>query len=112
MGVAYAAADVVVARAGAMTCSELAVVGLPAVLVPYPHAVDDHQRWNAEVLVRAGAAEMLLDRDLDGARLAAVLGPLLDDPKRRATMAARARTLGRPDAADDVAEECLRCLLG
>ena len=62
MGGAYAAADVVVARAGAMTCAELTALGLPAVLVPYPYAADDHQRRNAEVLVRAGAAEMMKPR--------------------------------------------------
>jgi UDP-N-acetylglucosamine--N-acetylmuramyl-(pentapeptide) pyrophosphoryl-undecaprenol N-acetylglucosamine transferase len=112
MGAAYAAADVAVARAGAMTCSELAAVGLPAILVPYPFAADDHQRRNAEVLVAAGAAVMLLDRELDGARLAATLQALQDDPARRASMAARARALGRPDAAERVAEECERLLAG
>src|SRR5262249_37518748 len=59
MGAAYAGADVVVARAGAMTCAELTALGLPAVLVPYPYAADDHQRLNAEVLARAGAAEIV-----------------------------------------------------
>jgi len=110
MGDAYATADVVVARAGAMTCAELTAVGLPAVLVPYPYAADDHQRRNAEVLVRAGAAEMILDRELSGERLAATLRALIEDPMRRADMAARARALGRPDAADRVAEACVRLL--
>jgi UDP-N-acetylglucosamine--N-acetylmuramyl-(pentapeptide) pyrophosphoryl-undecaprenol N-acetylglucosamine transferase len=107
MGAAYAAADLVVSRAGAMSCAEITAVGLPAILVPYPHAADDHQRLNAEVLVRAGAAEMILDRDLTPARLAAALRTLADDSTRRATMAAQARTLGRPDAAAAVADECL-----
>ena len=107
MGAAYATADVVVARAGAMTCAELAAVGLPAILVPYPYAADDHQRRNAEVLVRAGAAEMILDRDLCGERLATALGALLNDPPRRAAMAARARALGRPEAGARVAAACL-----
>jgi UDP-N-acetylglucosamine--N-acetylmuramyl-(pentapeptide) pyrophosphoryl-undecaprenol N-acetylglucosamine transferase len=110
MGAAYAACDLVVARAGAMTCSELAAVGRPAILVPYPFAADDHQRRNAEVLVRAGAAVMILDRDLDGERLAAALVALADAPERRAAMADRARALGRPDAAWRVAEECVRLL--
>ena len=108
MGAAYAAADLVVGRAGAMTCAELTALGLPAILVPYPYATDDHQRHNAEVLVRAGAAEMILDAELDGERLARVLGGLLEDTGRRASMAACSRALGRPDAAERVADECLR----
>jgi UDP-N-acetylglucosamine--N-acetylmuramyl-(pentapeptide) pyrophosphoryl-undecaprenol N-acetylglucosamine transferase len=110
MGAAYAGADLVVARAGAMTCAELTAIGLPAILVPYPHAADDHQRRNAEVLVAGGAAEMILDRELTGERLAAALRGLLDDASRRDAMAAAARALGRPDAADRVAAECLRLL--
>ena len=108
MGAAYAGADLVVARAGATTCAELTAVGLPAILVPYPYAADDHQRRNAEVLVRAGAAEMILDAELDGQRLAAALRALLEDAGRRASMAAAARLLGRPDAAERVADECLK----
>jgi UDP-N-acetylglucosamine--N-acetylmuramyl-(pentapeptide) pyrophosphoryl-undecaprenol N-acetylglucosamine transferase len=107
MGAAYVAADVVVGRAGAMTCSEVAVVGRPAILVPYPFAADDHQRRNAEVLVAAGAAELILDRELDGERLAAALEGLAADPDRRARMAAAARALGRPDAAERVADGCV-----
>jgi len=107
MGGAYADADVAIARAGATSCAELTAVGLPAILVPYPFAADDHQRLNAEVLVRAGAAEMILDRDCTGARLASVLGPLLADGARLATMAARARALGRPEAAERVADVCV-----
>jgi UDP-N-acetylglucosamine--N-acetylmuramyl-(pentapeptide) pyrophosphoryl-undecaprenol N-acetylglucosamine transferase len=85
-------------------------VGLPAILVPYPYAADDHQRRNAEALVRAGAAEMILDRELTGERLAAALGPLLADGARRTSMAAYARSLGRPDAAERVADECERLI--
>jgi UDP-N-acetylglucosamine--N-acetylmuramyl-(pentapeptide) pyrophosphoryl-undecaprenol N-acetylglucosamine transferase len=110
MGAAYAAADLVVARAGAMTCAEIAAVGLPAILVPYPHAADDHQRLNAEVLVAAGAAEMILDRELTGSRLAAALERLVRDPARRAAMAAGAHALARPEAAERVADECQRLL--
>ncbi len=106
MGPAYAAADVVVARAGAMSCAEITARGLPAILVPYPHAADDHQRLNALVLVRAGAAHMILDRELDGERLASALGPLLDDAGARASMAAAARAVGRPDASVRVADVC------
>jgi len=108
MGTAYAAADLAVSRAGAMSCAELTATGVPAILVPYPFAADDHQRRNAELLVAGGAAEMILDRDLTGERLGAALSALLADPSRRARMAAAARALGRPDAAERVAAECLR----
>jgi UDP-N-acetylglucosamine--N-acetylmuramyl-(pentapeptide) pyrophosphoryl-undecaprenol N-acetylglucosamine transferase len=107
MGAAYAAADLVVARAGAMTCAEVTAAGLPALLVPYPHAADDHQRRNAEVLAAAGAAEIIPDHQLDGARLAAALAALLEDPAKRTAMAAQARALGRPDAATRVVDECV-----
>jgi UDP-N-acetylglucosamine--N-acetylmuramyl-(pentapeptide) pyrophosphoryl-undecaprenol N-acetylglucosamine transferase len=110
MGAAYAAADLVVARAGAMTCAEVTAVGLPAILVPYPHAADDHQRRNAEVLERAGAARMILESELSGERLAAVLREFIEDPAGRAAMGARARALGRADAAARVSEECFRLL--
>lgn len=110
MGAAYRAADVVVARAGAMSCSEIAAMGLPAILVPYPWAADDHQRANATVLVDAGAARMILDRELDGASLAAALGALVGDADLRRTMAARARAVGRPDAAEAAADVCLRVM--
>jgi UDP-N-acetylglucosamine--N-acetylmuramyl-(pentapeptide) pyrophosphoryl-undecaprenol N-acetylglucosamine transferase len=106
MGTAYAEADLVIARAGAMSCAEITARGLPAILVPYPHAADDHQRHNAEVLVAAGAARMILDRDLDGDRLATVLRPLLDDGDLRTQMTAAARAAGRPDAALQVAQVC------
>ena len=108
MGGAYAAADLVVSRAGAMSCAEITAVGLPCILVPYPHAADDHQRRNAEVLVRAGAARLVLDRDLTGPRLAAEIGALVAGHGERATMAAAARALGRRDAAERVVAECLR----
>jgi UDP-N-acetylglucosamine--N-acetylmuramyl-(pentapeptide) pyrophosphoryl-undecaprenol N-acetylglucosamine transferase len=110
MGSAYAAADVVVARAGAMTCAELTAVGMPSVLVPYPFAADDHQRRNAEVLARAGAAEMILERDLTPERLGDAIAGLVRDGARRAAMAASARALGRPEAADEVARQCLQLL--
>ena len=90
-----------------MSCAEITAIGLPAVLVPYPYAADDHQRRNAQVLAGAGAARLILDRDLDGASLAAALAPLLDDSGTRATMAARSRDLGRPRAAADVAQVCI-----
>jgi UDP-N-acetylglucosamine--N-acetylmuramyl-(pentapeptide) pyrophosphoryl-undecaprenol N-acetylglucosamine transferase len=110
MGSAYTAADLVIARAGAMSCAEITAVGLPAVLVPYPFAADDHQRRNGEILATAGAARLILDRELDGPRLASVLRTLLDDPAARAEMAARSRAFGRPQAAAHVARVCAEVL--
>lgn len=110
MADAYAAADVVVCRAGATSIAELTVLGIPAVLVPYPHATGDHQTRNAEALARAGGAIAIADDDLDGARLVAAVEPLLTDPERHATVAAAARAFGRPDAAANVARLLLDLL--
>jgi len=95
---ASAVADVVVARAGAGTIAELAVCGLPCVLVPYPHATANHQEANARELVTAGGAQMILDRELATERLVAcILGVMEDDARRRA-MAQAMRSWARPDA--------------
>jgi UDP-N-acetylglucosamine--N-acetylmuramyl-(pentapeptide) pyrophosphoryl-undecaprenol N-acetylglucosamine transferase len=107
MGDAYAAADVVVCRSGATSIAELTALGLPAVLVPYPHATGDHQRHNAEALERIGAAEVVADDELDGATLVDRVRPLLTDPDRHAEVAAAARAFGRPDAATNVARLAL-----
>lgn len=107
MGAAYRRADLVVCRAGATTLAELAAAGLPAILVPYPFAADDHQRANAEVWVQAGAADMILDRELSGARLAAKIRQLAADPARRQELARSAVRLARPDAAERVVEICI-----
>jgi undecaprenyldiphospho-muramoylpentapeptide beta-N-acetylglucosaminyltransferase len=103
MAALYGAADVVVCRAGALTVAELALVGVPAVLVPLPGAPGDHQSTNAAALVDAGAAVMLKDEACDGPRLADVLNELLADPARLLAMGRAAKSLGRPDAADAVA---------
>lgn len=103
MGDAYAAADVVVCRSGATSIAELTALGLPSVLVPYPHATGDHQRHNAEALERIGAAELVADEALDGRVLVERVRPLLTDPDRYAEVAAAARAFGRPDAATNVA---------
>lgn len=99
----YAAADVVVARAGAMTVAELAVLGRPSVLVPLPGAPGDHQTANARVLERAGAALVVPDAECRGETLDRLLGPLLADPDRLAAMGRAAAAAGRPDAAAAVA---------
>jgi undecaprenyldiphospho-muramoylpentapeptide beta-N-acetylglucosaminyltransferase len=99
----YGAADVVVCRAGALTVAELALVGVPAVLVPLPGAPGDHQSANAGALVDAGAAIVLKDDECTGARLAEVLDELLSDPVKLSAMGRAAAALGRPDAAEAVA---------
>ncbi len=98
----YAAADVVLARAGS-TVAELCAAGKPSVLVPFAAAADDHQRKNAEVLVEAGAAVMLLQKDVTEASLLDALVALLRDAPRRAAMAARARSLAKPGALERIA---------
>jgi UDP-N-acetylglucosamine--N-acetylmuramyl-(pentapeptide) pyrophosphoryl-undecaprenol N-acetylglucosamine transferase len=100
---ALAAADVAVCRAGSGTCFELAAVGLPAVLVPSPHVVGDHQTANARHLAAAGGAVVVSDAELDGARLAVEFDRLLTDPDRREAMAKALHALARPDAAAAVA---------
>ncbi|MDC4224892.1 MAG: glycosyltransferase [Candidatus Manganitrophus sp.] len=95
MAAVYAAADLIVSRAGAGTLSELGAVGKPSILIPYPLATG-HQEKNAAAFVSAGAAEMILDRDLDGRRLAERIAFLLSDPKRLSEMAEAARRQGRP----------------
>ncbi len=104
---AYGWADFVVARAGALTIAELAAAGLPAVLVPYPYAIDDHQSRNAEWFTGAGAGIAIAERDLDAERLAKELGALLGAPDRLAAMADAARKLARVDAAERIADACI-----
>lgn len=107
MARAYSWADLVVCRAGALTLAELAAAGLGAILLPFPHAVDDHQTRNAEGFVAIGAAELVQDRDFDPSRFAGLLERLLRDADKRLAMATAARTLAKPDAADMIAQRCL-----
>jgi UDP-N-acetylglucosamine--N-acetylmuramyl-(pentapeptide) pyrophosphoryl-undecaprenol N-acetylglucosamine transferase len=103
MDLAYAVADLVVARAGATTIAEIAVSGVPSILVPYPYATGRHQEANARALQRAGGASVLMDDVLDGAVLADRIGALLDDPGTLRSMGERARMWSRPDAAGALA---------
>ena len=107
MAEAYAWADLVVCRAGALTLAELCAVGVGSVLVPFPQAVDDHQTRNAEYLVERGAAVLLKQDDALATRLREVLAELARDPARRFAMADAARALARPDAAQRVADAVL-----
>jgi len=104
MAAAYQSCDFAICRAGAMTVAELACAGVPAVLVPFPFAVDDHQTGNAEFLADAGAAWLLQQRDLDAEKLAALIGGL--DRTTLAAMSDKARALAKPDATRQVADIC------
>ncbi|HKL78112.1 MAG TPA: undecaprenyldiphospho-muramoylpentapeptide beta-N-acetylglucosaminyltransferase [Gammaproteobacteria bacterium] len=108
MASAYQWCDLAFCRAGAGTVTELAAVGVPAVLVPFPHAVDDHQRRNAEALVERGAALCLDQNDWDAEAVAQWLDTVAGDRARLATMAEAAREFARPEAAAQVAEACLK----
>jgi UDP-N-acetylglucosamine--N-acetylmuramyl-(pentapeptide) pyrophosphoryl-undecaprenol N-acetylglucosamine transferase len=107
MAAAYGWADLAVCRAGALTIAELTAAGLGAVLVPFPHAVDDHQTGNAQALVQAGAAELIQERDLDVTTFSQRLAALLADRRQLTAMAAAARTQAKPDAAATIARACL-----
>ena len=104
MAAAWRDCDFAVCRAGAMTVAELACAGVPALLVPFPHAVDDHQTGNAEFLSTAGAAWLMQQRDLSPEQLAALIAGL--DRAKLAAMSDRALKLARPDAAQRVANIC------
>jgi len=108
MAAAYAWADLVICRAGALTVAELTAVGLGSILVPYPHAVDDHQTANARWLCEREAALLLPEHELTPAALAGVLAELGGDRERLNTMAASARRLSRPAAAAEIAAACLQ----
>ncbi|WP_290649461.1 undecaprenyldiphospho-muramoylpentapeptide beta-N-acetylglucosaminyltransferase [Aquisalimonas sp.] len=107
MAAVYAWADLVVCRAGALTVSELAIAGVPAILVPLPHAVDDHQTANARYLVDNGAGVLLPQTELTAERLGALLTELAEDRSQLSRMGQASRALARPDAAETVAERCL-----
>jgi UDP-N-acetylglucosamine--N-acetylmuramyl-(pentapeptide) pyrophosphoryl-undecaprenol N-acetylglucosamine transferase len=104
---ALAEADLVVARAGASSVAELAAVGRAAVLVPFPHAADDHQAKNAQALARAGGAVCVRQEAADVTRLATEMGRLLRDDRARTLMADVSRACGKPGAARDVASDLL-----
>jgi UDP-N-acetylglucosamine--N-acetylmuramyl-(pentapeptide) pyrophosphoryl-undecaprenol N-acetylglucosamine transferase len=107
---AYAACDLVVSRAGALTLSEITLVGKPAILIPYPFAAADHQRKNAEVLVKENAAEMILEKNLSQANLVQRVLNLVQDESKLKAMSARSRKLGRPEALDKIVTSILSYL--
>lgn len=107
MARAYAWADLVVCRAGALTISELAAAGLPSILIPLPHAIDDHQTRNAAFLTQAGAALLLPQAGLEAAGLAQSLLSILTQPEQRRAMAEAAASLARPEATTQLVDTCL-----
>ena len=112
MAAAYAWADLVICRSGALTVSEIAAAGLPSVLIPFPHAVDDHQTRNAHWLSDAGAALLLPQSTLTAELLAAQLNTFMNDRNLLRSMAGAARALARPEACDLVALECMEACKG
>ena len=109
---AYAVADLVVCRSGAMTLAEIAACGTPAILVPYPYAAHNHQEVNALNLVERGAAAMLLDRELTGERHAKEIAHLVADRQTLRRMSVNARTFARLDAAERLVRSLERCAQG
>ncbi len=107
---AYAVADLVVARAGMMSGAELCAWGLPSILIPLPTAAEDHQRYNAEALASAGAAMMILQRDLTNQTLGSALNDLLANPGRREAMHKAALARGKPGASDEIVSYLLTLL--
>ena len=112
MAQAYANADLVICRAGALTLAELCAVGVGAILVPFPHAVDDHQTLNARHLSTQGAARLILQDELDAAGLAGEILALDQDREALAAMAEAARSLAVPDATERVVNYCLEATHG
>ncbi len=110
MGRLYALAHLVICRAGAGTLTEVLAAGRAAVCVPYPFAAGDHQTENAKALVRAGAARLVPDREMDGARAAALIAEFMDHPRRRRRLEQAAAALARPQAARDIARACLQLM--
>ena len=112
MAAAYAWADIVICRAGALTVSELMVAGVASVLIPLPSAIDDHQTYNAKNLSDAGAGLSLVQRELTAAKLAALLLTELADRKQLLAMAEKAQQLAKPNAAAQVADICVEIARG
>lgn len=110
MASAYSASDLVICRAGALTLAEIAVIGMPAILVPYPHAAKDHQRKNALSFVRNGAAIMLDQNDITPALLYATIEEIMGDNSRHKLMSRAMKSLGRPEASANIAREIVNLL--
>ncbi|PIE60019.1 MAG: undecaprenyldiphospho-muramoylpentapeptide beta-N-acetylglucosaminyltransferase [Desulfobulbus propionicus] len=108
----YSQADFVVSRAGATTLAELAVRGLPALLIPYPYAADDHQQKNAEYFARQGGGLVFSEKELTGMKLAAIIKEYAASPQQLEPMAENMRRTGLPDAAEVIVEQCMELVYG
>lgn len=108
MAAAYRVADLIVCRAGATTVAEVTASGKPCIFIPYPYAVDDHQRCNAEALLKKGAGFMLLDRELSGEILARMILDLIDNPEKIAEACRNAKNLAMLDAAQVIVDEMMK----
>ena len=107
MAEAYAWADIVICRSGAITIAELSAAGVPSILVPYPFAVDDHQTANARFLSDAGAAVLIKEKDLTKEYLCQLLCDIFESHLNLVTMAKCARKMDKPDATQIIAALCL-----
>jgi UDP-N-acetylglucosamine--N-acetylmuramyl-(pentapeptide) pyrophosphoryl-undecaprenol N-acetylglucosamine transferase len=112
MASAYGTADLLVCRAGATSIAEITASGKAAVFIPFPHAVNDHQTKNAELLVNRGAAEMIPERELSGERLSGVIRRLAGNPAAVEDMERKAGELGNARAAADIVDECVALVQG
>lgn len=110
MAGAYHHADLVICRAGATTIAELTACGRPSIFIPFPHAVDDHQRCNAEALLKKGAGFMLLEHELSGEKLAGMISELMSDPETLTRTGRLAFGLARLDAAKIIVDEMVKGL--
>ncbi len=104
----YENADVLISRAGATTLTELAVLGKPAILVPYPFAADNHQKKNADHYVQGGGALQIAQNELDSKLLTTMIGDLLDEPERLRSMGEAMKKMGAPDAAERIIDVCIQ----
>jgi UDP-N-acetylglucosamine--N-acetylmuramyl-(pentapeptide) pyrophosphoryl-undecaprenol N-acetylglucosamine transferase len=103
----YAGSNLVVCRSGAMTLAEISACGLPAILIPYPYAAEDHQTFNAKAMEDSGAAIMIKDDQLTGELLAETIISLIKDKKKFTSMAEKSKSLGKPNAAQEIAESII-----
>lgn len=108
MAGAYSRADLAVSRAGATTCAELAAMGVPSLLIPYPFAADDHQATNGEYYAKGGGCRLLRESGLTGAILANAISEHLRNREELHTMAANMRAMAMPDATERIVDECIR----